>query len=159
MVSSSLSLLQSKLALYLIFTLAVPWVSSSATTPRSHIGARTHVATPVAPLDSFASNAAADAAAAAAAAAHAAHAAPRWVYSRLPYTNANRDDQEKTWPRACLKGRSQSPINIVSASAVVAPQLDGAIEPNLSVVPTMLRNSGHGFQLHFENTPASKVVP
>lgn len=81
-----------------------------------------------------------------------------WVYSQLPFTSSNRRDQEMTWPRACMKGRSQSPIDIKSALAVVASQLDGAIQPNLTVVPTLMRNSGHGFQLHYTKPTAEVMV-
>jgi carbonic anhydrase len=79
-------------------------------------------------------------------------AASGWVYANSGDTSANADAQEATWGGLCKSGDEQSPINVVTGSAVKTAM--PVIETHISTSASYVKNTGHGFQL-FETAPAS----
>jgi carbonic anhydrase len=77
-------------------------------------------------------------------------AAAPWVYANSGETSANAAAQEETWGGLCVAGHEQSPINVVTSSAVKTAM--PVIETNFDATPDYIKNSGHGFQV-FETDP------
>jgi len=73
-----------------------------------------------------------------------------WVYANAGATSADQAAQTATWGGICVTGTEQSPIDVVTSSAVPTslPNIDTHITAALDYV----KNSGHGFQL-FETSP------
>jgi len=78
--------------------------------------------------------------------------AVKWVYANAGATSADQSAQTATWGGICVTGTEQSPIDVVTSSAV--PTSLPNIDTHFTAAVAFVKNSGHGFQL-FETSPAT----
>ena len=83
----------------------------------------------------------------------------KWLYAADGDAAASADVQGATWGGLCATGKEQSPIDVVSAEAVVPASMTAGygvsgIETFFSAELAYVKNTGHGFQL-FETHPAT----
>merc|ERR1719272_2550545 len=78
--------------------------------------------------------------------------ASSWVYAPEGATGADAAAQKATWGGICVTGTEQSPIDVVTKSAVHTTLPN--IETHFTATLDYVKNSGHGFQL-FETKPST----
>jgi len=75
-----------------------------------------------------------------------------WVYANTGATSADQAAQTATWGGICVTGTEQSPIDVVTSSAV--PTSLPNIDTHFTAAVDFVKNTGHGFQL-FQTSPAT----
>jgi len=78
--------------------------------------------------------------------------ASSWVYAPAGAAHADAAAQKATWGGMCVTGTEQSPIDVVTKSAVHTTLPN--IETKFTAALDYVKNGGHGFQL-FETSPAT----